>query len=554
MTKTAVVITSTQDIALCYEYMSSDHICLDYSTLQIYPKKKLKYFFVDNKFSNENEHLPQDIALNWYRHEDKSDLSFGPFSMGMILEKRLSFMLIIGLKFYLSLSHWISKYDKIIMPKNLHPLFDPIVKKFSDKIIYIEGDFTLSKTFTTMISSRAKSSPIKIRAKSSIARLLQNILSDCKENRTLIFPDWTYANYTNSKYLYLNSKSLSSGFYLSFNNSFKEKIEAYIALHPVFSDYIDSRVHSVVQSDVNQDQLKSIIVAIIEQEYKDARSDAIHNYVVFKELVDKYKPKSIIIPDDGYNPWYNMLLQVTSEMNIPTYSIQDGYLSYIYKDYFKLNRKGDGYLVDNYMTMGTLGDMLVNKHVPKLNTIMIEPPLISNYLNIKKNSGKNKYEFIILIPSPAFKLSSFFDMRYKYVVDVIKCLRSIGFNKIAVKIKRGFPTQNDKEILQNILISNDISNVELLTGDLFNYISISKYIIGQLSTSIIESMICNTPYFVYEPLENGLNENDFTKSIVNGNNYARDINQLKTNIVNESYLDLPLDKLINGKPFTELIN
>ena len=58
------------------------------------------------------------------------------------------------------------------------------------------------------------------------------------------------------------------------------------------------------------------------------------------------------------------------------------------------------------------------------------------------------YEFIILIPSPAFKLSSFFDMRYKYVVDVIKCLRSIGFNKIAVKIKRGFPTQNDKEMAE----------------------------------------------------------------------------------------------------------
>ena len=77
-------------------------------------------------------------------------------------------------------------------------------------------------------------------------------------------------------------------------------------------------------------------------------------------------------------------------------------------------------------------------------------------------------------------------------------------------------------------------------------ISISKIVIGQLGTTTFESLVMNTPYYIYEPIYCGLSDENVSNSFTSARHISRNINTLSKNITNSDTIDLPIDQLIDG--------
>ena len=142
--------------------------------------------------------------------------------------------------------------------------------------------------------------------------------------------------------------------------------------------------------------------------------------------------------------------------------------------------------------------------------------------------------------------NSRWDMRNKYVIDVVELLRSHNFKKIAVKVKPGH-NLNDSEFLIRFFKNNNIENVDILHGYAYDAISVSKIVIGQLGTTTYESLVMNKPYYIYEPIHCGFKEVNLNRSIAKTKHIARDINTLSNNITSMETIELPIDQLVDGQ-------
>lgn len=533
------------DENLFIEHKGKDKFALDYSII-LYSENDINYFF-DGVPSNLAD-LSVVIARSWYRNSDNIDTHTSQYSSGMLLEKRISFMVTNIIKFYYSFSELTKQYEVIEVPSN-HPKFlDKILNIFKQSI-RLTSEQVYSEDLNVSINQRAVLKKIKVNKYSSIFRFLQKPFVKLMRNKIMVFPDWTYMGQKNKNYLYQNGLNIFNSFY--YRDVDKKNNNSISRLPDINSFAIQSLLseHNIKPND--SDNLLALIEDIISIEYLSSIETLEQQYFVMKDLINHYQPSKLIIPDDGEYASYNMLMQIASQFKIESVSVLDGYVMFLDVNQIRVKEDGVTPLAQNYATMGSLSHEMVGSIYPKYNRILIKAPLLSYLPN--RVTSKKIYDALVMIPIPnPFNPNNRWDMRSKYIIDIIECLKSMKIDKIGVKVKPG-PDLNDTKFLENYFFQNNIHNIEFVRGFGYDAISKSSIVIGQLATSTYESLVMKIPYFIYEPKECGLTEINMKNSIVNDKYIARSIKDLSENIFNGKDVKILIEGLIDGSEMSSTI-
>ena len=62
------------------------------------------------------------------------------------------------------------------------------------------------------------------------------------------------------------------------------------------------------------------------------------------------------------------------------------------------------------------------------------------------------------------------------------------------------------------------------------------------------------PYYIYEPIENGVSDINISNSMIDGDFIARNISKLSDNIYNKKNVKMPMKDLIDGPNMSTRIN
>lgn len=541
---TAIIITSIDDANLTIKFDSKKKIALDYSIILSSTEDSIDYFFENTPKGLSN--LPAMLAKSWYRNSDNIDNHNNRYSVGLVLEKRICYMISNIIKFYYSFLHLSKKYNKIEIPNNYPDFLKGVVDIFSEQIISIAPQM-YSPDLSVSIEKRCLITKVNINKYSKYFRFIQTPFVQILKKRTMVFPDWTYSKQRNNNYIYQNKLNIFHSFYYKETHKPPNKI-----MSPPINNYAIKDILSNFKiNDIDSNNLATLVTKIIHEEFRNSIDAVEHQYNTMAELVDYYKPSKIIVPDDAQYPWFNMLMQITTRLKIETITVVDGYPMYLDIDHVKIKEDGITPLVDKYATMGTLNHDMHGKAYPGFRRLFICPPILSHLTNIKKS--KLQYDFLIMMPMPnLLNPDSRWDMRNKYIIDIVSLLTLKGKPKIAIKVKPG-TNLSDTEFLENYFIKNNLDDIDFLRGKGAQAISSSKNIIGQLGTSTYEALIIGRPYYIYEPLDCALADFTISNSIVDSCYIAREIEKLSVNILNKNNVNITTEKLIDGPEMSERI-
>jgi len=543
--KTAILITSADDKNLNIDDKEKDKYALDYSII-LNSKVDIKYFF--NGIPSNLANLPSAIARSWYRNLDNVDIHGSQYSSGMVLEMRIAPMISKIIQFYYSFSELEKVYKTIEVPCNYPKFLDKIFDIFKKNIKFIPEQI-YSKDLDISINKRNVIKKVNVNKYSPIFRFLQKPFIGLMRNRTIMFPDWTYLGQKNKNYLYQNGLNIFNSFY--YKDIDKKNDDEMPKPVSINTDAIQSLLDKYNIEPNDSYNLLILIQDIISIEYNASVKVLEQQYFVMENLINHYKPSKMIIPDEGFHSAYNMLMQVASKAKIETVTVLDGYLMFLDVDRIRIKEDGVSPLVKNYATMGSLNHEMVGNVYPKFNRIFIKAPLLSYLSN--KVKPKKIYDALIMMPDPdAMNPNNRSDMKNKYILDVINCLKLMKIDKIAVKIKTGLDTHNIK-FFQDYFIKNNIDNVEFIRGFGYEAISKSSIVVGQLGTSAYESLVMKIPYFIYEPMNNGVTDINMKYSIINDDYIARSIEDLSENIFNKKNIKILIEGLVDGPEMSSAI-
>lgn len=544
----ALLISSQKNIDLMNKYPKALYLALDYPTIIFNKNKNLHYFF-DTQIKNQAIiKLPWTISQNWYRDEKGNDISNGCFSMGIALERRILFIISNILRYFFTLKYWLTKVDQIILPNNLPYIVELTTLPFKNRIKFIDERQSFSTHITNYLEERAAIKDLKVHKYSSLARLMQMSMFPNRK-KIMQFPDWTYSRANNNDFIYLNSRKISNGFYFKHSNEiFKDTLNQ-LPNEPVFTDFITNEIKKTPLEKEEQLSLENIIKKSIINEFALNRKTLAKSYSTIKELFSSYKPSSIILPGMGGN--YSIMLQLANSLGIKSYIAIDGFLT-VDRNLFSKNKTGNGYLVKNYLAFGDYSIKLLKNLSKKINIYKTKPPVI-NIFDKHVNKTDDCYQAMILMPYPwQGNPNSKWDYRFKYICDVIECLHKININKISVKIKYKENSEEYNE-LKNIFKINNYKNIKILTGPLYEHIANTNNLIGTIGSAVAEAHYFDKSFFIYEPMENGLNEDEIANSIISINECARDIPSLKKNILDNNSVFLKKSDYMAGKNLEDII-
>jgi len=79
-----------------------------------------------------------------------------------------------------------------------------------------------------------------------------------------------------------------------------------------------------------------------------------------------------------------------------------------------------------------------------------------------------------------------------------------------------------------------ITNANVLSGLFHESVQKCKLIVGTLRTSLVQSILNDMPYYVYEPFYNGLSDKNLSNSIIKDSVVSRNIENLEYNILDSN--------------------
>ena len=534
MPDNVIIITSSNDVTSLDLSKYSEVYSLDYNTTL--NNSCIKYLYQHTPDNIDN--LPIKIARMWCRDDDGTFSSDSEYSIELVLEKRISFMISNMLKLYFEFKRLAGISDSITLPVGAPKYFLDIAKIFENKTSIIYGKHFFNSDLSDFINNRAQISEIKVNRLSILLRYLQRPFIKLLYRKVIIFPDWTYSHQKNNKYIYQNHHNILKGFYLK-----KTIINKDISISKINEDAIRNILKTHLIEETIHNDLILLINKIIKYEFQYNKNKISSTYYTYKELLSYYKPKKVVIPDDGQFPWYNLVLQICKKKNINIVSVLDGYMSYVNQEEVKINNNVSNTLVENFATMGSLNDQLIKAHIPTFNRIMIKSPIIDHFDN--KNHSK-KYDYIIMMPIPnPMNPVSRWDMRYRYIIDTINSIKNYENQKIAIKLKKGI--DDNISVLKTILSTFKKDCFTILSDPSHKVLPASKNVIGQAGTTIFEAALLEIPYFIYEPIYCGLSKESIQKSIIPEIYIARSKKYLQNNLANKMSVKLPKEQLTDGK-------
>jgi len=403
--------------------------------------------FSDDKIPN----ITKKISQQWYRDNSNKDIYRGQFSFGIAMENRIQYLIANSIKYYFALKDLSINYDSIYLPYNLPQLLlDICLEIDKKKFLKTDNNSNDCTDLESILNNLAAINYLHVSRLSIYMRIFEKILFLNKKNKIIIFPDWTYNHYLHDNYLYQNSKNIFNGFYFrdcknidDVKNDFPTKLK---------NIDISNLINELDIEDLDKHKIERIIQNQISKEYLKSIDSLCYSYIVFKELFENYKPKSILTPTFHHH-WHVLIAQIARKKNIKSYVILDGYATFYDKFYYTKDRNGIDYLFDDYVFTGSLSKNLTDKYFNNITGSQVVFPS-STKNNIHKNNPVKKYTAIVLLPAPLYENpNALYDQRFKYIIEVLEVLISLEINNIAIKIKdsKNNAVDNDEIVLQKII-------------------------------------------------------------------------------------------------------
>tara|TARA_B100001287_G_C22665836_1_gene522762 strand:- start:176 stop:1822 length:1647 start_codon:yes stop_codon:yes gene_type:complete len=499
--------------------------------------------------------LSKKISQKWYRNSMNLDVYQNEFSFGIAMENRVQYIISNIIKYYFAFKRLSDNFDSIIIPANMPEMLSEICMIVdAEKFYYNNEKSDECDNLRLLLDHLAEITPLPVNRFSKYMRYAEKVLFLNKKGKVIIFPDWTYNHYSHDNYLYQNSKNILNGFYFKkprdikyLRDNFPNKLQT-INIH--------SEINSLMIPSKDKEKLIEIISNQIHKEYLKSIDSLCLSYSIFDELLENYKPKSIVTPTFHHH-WHVLLAQIARERHIKSYVLLDGYATFYDENYYTKDSNGIDYLFDDYIFTGSLSKELADKYFTNVKgSLVVFPSSTKN--NINKKCINKKYQAMILLPAPLYENpNAFYDQRFKYVKEVLEILVDLNMKDFAIKIKdsSNISVNNDMMILAKIINRYFKSlNISILQGRLYDHLPLTDIVIGQAATSLIESTIYEIPFYIYEPIYLGMSDNDINRSIFVKSSYSRTVKELKRTLKMNDQTLIPRDKLVDGLNMTDILN
>ncbi len=550
-----LLITTSEDVSLLNQekFRSFIGIASEYPLIQIHKEHNFVYFLDYDQPKFDLHNLVGKVASGW--HKDNSEIDIiraKDFSIGALLNYRLMIEFSSAVRYYFAFKESVHNYEKILVPNNSTKSLRMTAELFTDKVQFYSNSNSCNDHITSAPHRGAIVEPPVYETLSKFLRIFQLPFVKHLKNKILVFNDWTFNKIDNQNCLNINKFNPLKTFCLRRGSEYTKSVEC------VFPCKLDDKViksnirRELLELDINRtilDDLVGLFVSIISEEYAESRQKLINTHCACLELFDQYNPSMVIVP--GYvNPYYQTIYSIARSRGIPTVYIQDGYSIYLDKYLLPKDTHEKKYKIDFFAVMGEYAQSLYENILGNnIISINILPPVVNTH-KIIKNKKEGMKSVIVMFPyglihSPYCR----WDQKYKYVIDVVNTLKSLGHKNIKIKIKRGHDQYKEQEnkLMRELLDKCDYEDVEMIFGEFSNYLQNAEFIVGNMGTAIIESIFRHVPFYVYEPFSLGMSDEFIKKSvIIESNQISRDLVNLKKSIYKHNFVSLRPDKIFGG--------
>lgn len=535
-------------------------------------KSNIQYFFAEAVGSDAEYEAIVDITNNWYRDKKGLDLIHRQkISVGPLLARRLLNILANTYRNFAAFSNWMSKLDLLYVPDNEAPDMLRIAKMFSSKVkIYFAASPKIYGISSSPERTTLKKFPL-IHPFSKIFRNVQIFFSPIvRKKKILHFRDWTSESVkSRNDMLFYNHVLPWKGFYIVKNKEYKLEAES-IFPENLILDYLKEHTCEDIfirakWPEILIDTFRDILIV----EYKRSRQYILRAYKIYRELFEYYSPALVTFPGETHYA-YVLAMQILNKQQAKSMLIVDGYPILKDSSLFYKDLNGENLLFSYVAAYGdACFDLYRSMGVDEKKLIKMKPPLVESIQLRRKNLAEPSVcDALILFPQPSLlNPQCRWDFRFKYVEDVVNILSDLGLKTIGIKIKGGDNNaewdviQQLEGLMCKLVTANQNLRLSCLRGDLYQFLTKTELVVGQVSTSIIESFLLQVPYYIYEPVENGVSDEQlYSSTFIEREVIARTAFDLKNNISEKKCVSSDLGYLFNGEsiqslhaPFCEVV-
>lgn len=539
--------------------------------LQLKKKTNVEYFY--SPLSKIKNSFEQDFFLNWFKSDytkKSKNIDFLQCFSRTFLYETLQY-----LKLRIVLNSLLNKEknkifffeDNSDFVKNLK-LFISFNSKLKKKIKFLKIINENSKKINKRQILRGQILDLNYKFYFSLLPVIFQglFLKSRIKNKILYFKDWSSIEYfLNSKQLLIsNIKNIFRSFYIYKNpfdnNNYKNLIKQISNFR--LNKNIIKKIFK--KNKINYDDNIFNLLSFLIKRIINKENNLIKKYLnIYSNLIKFYNPKGIIIPDGS--SFHNLLLFYLAKKNntkvilcVDGYQCFSDYHGLVYDQYQKDT------LFDYILCPGeSYKKLMLNHGIDKSKLITIFPPIINN-ININKNYFYKKFDAVILGYIPFSRnLNCNYESYILTELEIIKALKSIGKKNIAIKIKGGNKIMlsmqkreiaSYEKIFELIFKEKFDVNLTFETGKLSETIKYSELVVGSFSTAFFESLYQDKPYYIYEPVRNGLTKKQLNlNEICNKKFISRDYHHLKKNLLLKNFFSVE-KKFFNGVNIEKLDN
>ena len=328
--------------------------------------------------------------------------------------------------------------------------------------------------------------------------------------------------------MYLNSLKFWKSYYFNYSTEYLKKAKNLIDLN-----YENDLKKYLSQKKTKQNGLfLKIFENTLNSIVKKNNENIIRTLAIYMELFDYYKPRALIFPGI-LNFDYAAAIEISKIKKIKTFIAPDGVLTNYDQTEFNKN-----YIFNKIIAWGNENKILLQKHNIKKKDIILSSTFYKRFN--QKIDTKKKYVIVLPLMHYSQKVSSQADKNIYHTINILKVLNKLNEQNIILKLKEGnYNTNNIKFIYYKYILKNKLQNITIKIGKLENYLSDTKFIIGQCSSSIYEVVKNNIKYHIYEPYDLGLSDKDIKNSqLFNRKSISRNKKELFINLQKKNYSSL----------------
>ena len=502
-------------------------------------KEEANCFFPDVTESL-HPRLAETMSKLWYRNNTGIDQTvYGGISIGSSLEGSIEIAFATCLRYYDAMCFWKDRVSELVVSESEGELFKIVAAEFGSFISYRPAE-TNEKSLLAHFEQRDVS---KIRLPSSeplyrLAHRLMRILSltirprkESGQETVLVIGDWTNKKRIDSSqkhYKYTNRWSLKGGafmvrsparrrFYL---NNFPSQIN-----DELIRINIETRLDAMNIS--NAGQIASILTKVTNHLYLSSRYALADMCAVTTEMIDFYQPSELELTSDKYEP-FAVAAQIASTKTIHVRIVGDGHDSAGLSSPRLRNSDNTSFLVDEFCVAGSgCAQRILRQSSLRDMITVIDSPMLSIYEELVGKPHDVKFSVIIMTWIPRNdRVAGLPDSPFETLFRTLEIALEKFSGCIGIKIKNELERPYVELCVQQL---NAIGRVKILTGYFYEHIFDTRLVIGGISTAVAECMIARVPYIVFEPYNNGYDDEDIfgVLSPFGGDLVARNEQQLR---------------------------